>query len=173
MNLSFLLLLLPGAYIDAPIQIILSLLSLSLSSLLFHNIEFHKKFPFLLEFDQINIINTCIMITFDSWSLSAKLSLLSILERIFFIRSGGFTCMFVYFICFLKNYTNNAILTFFLVNLFIYTITNIQERDFSDIERYIWHASSAMYITLGLRNKYSPRRLSVIERKKKRILTEL
>ena len=66
MNLSFLLLLLPGLYVDIPIQIILSLLSLSLSSLLFHNIEFHEKFPFLLEFDQINIINTCIMITFDS-----------------------------------------------------------------------------------------------------------
>jgi len=164
MNLSFLLLLLPGVYINAPIQIILSLLSLSVSSLLYHNIEFHK-FPFLLEFDQINIINTCIMITFDSWSLSAKLSLLSILERIF-IRSGGFTCIFVYFICFLNNYTNNVFLMFFLFNVFLYSITNLQHRDFSDIERYLWHASSAMYITLGLCNKYSPR-LSVIERKKK------
>jgi hypothetical protein len=168
MNLSFLLLLLPGVYIDAPIQIILSLLSLSLSSLLFHNIEFHEKFPFLLEFDQINIINTCIMITFDSWSLSAKLILLSILERIFFIRSGGFTCMFVYFICFLKNYTNNVFLMFFLFNVFLYSITNLQHRDFSDIERYLWHASHAMYITIALTNKYVPRLTMVSHRTEKK-----
>lgn len=169
MNLSFLLLLLPCVYVDLPIQLILSLLSLSFSSLLFHNIEFHEKIPFILEFDQINIINTCIMITFDSLSLSGKLILLSILERMF-LRSGGFTCMIVYLICFLKNYTNHSILIFFLLNLSIYTMTNLQNRDFSDIERYIWHSSQAMYITLGLCNKYYPR-LSVIERKKKRILT--
>ena len=45
-------------------------------------------------------------------------------------------------------------------------MTNLQNRDFSDIERYIWHSSQGIYITLGLCNKYNPR-LSVIERKKK------
>lgn len=164
MNLSFLLLLLPGVYLDIPIQIILSLLSLSFSSLLFHNIEFHEKIPFILDFDQMNIINTCIMITFDSFLLSGKLILMSILERMF-LRSGV-TCMIVYLVCFLKNYTNHSILIFFLLNLSIYTITNLQNRDFSEIERYIWHSSQAIYITLGLCNKYYPR-LSVIERKKK------
>ena len=157
MNLSFLLLLLPAIYVDVPIQIIVSLLSLCFSSLLFHNInEYDGKIPFILAFDQINIINTCIMITFDSWSISLRFILLSLLERLF-QRSGGFTCMMVYFFCFIMNFTNNTILILFLLNLSIYTITNLQNRDFTSLERYIWHGSQAVYITFGLLNTYDPR----------------
>ena len=151
MSLSFLFLGLPILLIRVPSYILFSVLSLLISSFLYHNIANHETILgyYILLFDQLNIINTCCMISFHSMPFSIDFMSMYLIER--FIYNQCTTCWFIYFISFL-NMMTIPITIFFFINLLIYC--NLQDREFTEIERYAWHISQAIYIFLALSNIY-------------------
>ena len=116
-----------------------------------HNSFFSK---YILLFDQLNIINTSCMIGLQSYHYSLQYIFIYLIEK--FLYNGSWTCRFVYLLCFL-NMINIPIFCFFIINTLIYTYC--QDRDFSTIERYIWHSSQSIYILLALLKIYSFRKV--------------
>lgn len=158
MNCSFLLLGIPILLLNIPFKIILSILLLLFSSFLYHNYyenqdnSFYSKY--ILLFDQLNIIHTSCMIGLQSYHYSLQYIFIYLIEK--FMYNGSWTCRFVYFLCFL-NMINIPIFCFFVINTLIYTYC--QNRDFSIIERYLWHSSQSIYILLALLKIYSFRKV--------------
>lgn len=151
MNYSFFLLGLPIILLNIPTELIISLSFLMFSSFLYHNNEEQDTSLsyFILVFDQLNIINTSCMISFYSFKNSFQYMSLYLLEK--YIFDGSLTAQFVYFIAFI-NLLDLRTLLFFILNTLIYIY--VQNREFSTIERYVWHLSQSIYIIFGLIQKY-------------------
>ena len=149
MNLSFLFLSLPIVLIQIPWFIFLSIISLLGSSFLYHNHTSHFWGYYILLFDQLNIINTCILISFGSLSVSLDFMTIYILER--FLYNNCISCCFVYFLSFL-NMMDIHLSILFCFNLLLYCW--VQGREFSELERYAWHFIQAIYILMALSKKY-------------------
>lgn len=152
MNYSFLFLGLPILLLNIPMEIIFSLTLLLISSFLYHNNEQDDSLfsELILIFDQMNIINMSCMISFQSFHFSIQYLTIYMLEK--YILNGCWTCQFIYFLSFL-NMIDLPILCFFIMNTFIYM--SCQNRDFSSLERYLWHGSQSIYMILALQKLYS------------------
>lgn len=151
MNLSFLFLLSPVVFLQISSEIIFSLIMLGFSSLLYHNRSISDMFNYnsLYMFDQINIINTCTIISFESFPLAVHFMSMYLLEQ--FLFRTCYTCLFVYFISFV-NVISNANIALFFMNSCLYL--NSQGRDFTDCERYLWHFLQGLYIFLTLKRNF-------------------
>ena len=153
MNLSFLFLLSAVVFLQIPSEIIFSLILLGFSSLLYHNPSFFltsSTTPYYFYiFDQMNIINTCTTISFESLPLSIHFMSMYLLEQ--FLFRTCYTCLFVYFISFLNVIsTSNILLVLIISCLYVHS----RGRDFTDCERYLWHFLQGLYIFLTLKRNF-------------------
>ena len=162
MKYSFLFLLLPIVCLKIPLEVVVTLLCLGLSTILFHNFDELNMDNVLgrdivYQFDQMNIIHTCIFLGFHNYRFSLNLCVMYLMEK--FVFRSCYTCLFAYFITFLKKYSHLNLL-FFLTNFFLYL--NAQGRDFTTLETYTWHFLQGCYILLTLAKTYPYRRFFLI-----------
>ena len=155
MNLSFLLFSIPLVLSNVPIGIFISLVFLQFSSFLYHNCNVNDRdaIELALLFDQINIINTSCMIGLQSVMISCQFCVLFLLEKILWNRS--LVCHFVYIVSFIKMATI-PLFFIFILNMIIYYC--VQGREFSNMERYLWHICQSLYITIALSRLYNFRK---------------
>ena len=150
-NCSFLLLVIPILVIKVPFYIAYSIFSLLVSSFLYHNYYNVNTLSgyFILLYDQLNIMNTCILISFQSLPFSIDYMMMYLLEK--YLYNRNWTCCFIYLLSFL-NMMNIPLSILFCINTLIYVMT--QNREFENYERYLWHLFQSIYITLALSKLY-------------------
>ena len=149
MNLSFLFLLSPVVFLQISSEIIF-FNYVRFSSLLYHNRSISDMFNYnsLYMFDQINIINTCTIISFESFPLAVHFMSMYLLEQFLFRTLYVFICLFHFFCeC---NFQCKYCIIFHEFCLYL----NSQGRDFTDCERYLWHFLQGLYF-FDIKTKFS------------------
>lgn len=153
MHHSYLLFLSPIIILKLPLQIICALLLLTLSTLIYHNNTNMEIDRLLFFFDQMNIINTCCIISFESQSISVLCICLYFIETILF--KTQIVPFLIFFLSSLRFINNFYCFYFFFCACSIYgyyLYHNIEK--FDNIDRYIWHLSQVLYITIGISKLY-------------------
>ena len=97
----------------------------------------------------MNIINTCTVISFQSFPLSVNFMSMYLLEQVLF--NTCYTCLFVYFISFLNVISRSNIILVLIISS-LYFIP--QGRDFTKFERFLWHFFNGLYIFLTLEQQF-------------------
>ena len=147
MYLSSLSFLIPILSLKLPIYIHIPLVGLLISSLIYHN--YPNKFTKFI--DYANIINVCSNIYFRNYYFSFLFILFFFIEYSLYNMTNFKNI--VYFLSYSKYSEYFYVNLFFFSSLVIYFI-HISRKEFTSIQRWLWHLGQAMFIFSSLSTEY-------------------
>lgn len=143
-SLSFFI---PLILLNLPNFINISILSLLVSSLLYHNYP-SKILKFI---DYSNIINLSSNIYFHNYYYSFFFIFVYFIE--FILYKTHHTKNIIYFLAYSK-YSNFFSVNFFFFSSLLVYITHIIKNEFTQLQRWLWHFGQAMFIYSSLSTQY-------------------
>ena len=145
----------PLFFLDCISMIQVSLISLTITSFLFHSTtKKNQLYFFFYILDHISIINFGSIFYFKNYYVSFYYTLLFLIEYYFWRTK--MTVFFIYGLNLFHNlqyYDNRIFLWFFISSVVYFNTYRRKENRFLNYERWIWHFGQSMYIYHSLKYK--------------------